>query len=137
MYRTEIENANQKLVIEVPEHVSGRRKNAYHCVFAEACNQLPNVDEAIIHLSTAYIRFKGQKTFTRYRVSLRLRDQIVMYDRFGAFDGGTYTLSVIQPTHRASGKRQGTEQKTFGQPASNRKRVMIKGVRAPAKISSL
>lgn len=140
MYRTEIVNANTKLVIEVPEQVckKGRRKNSYHCAFAEACALKPEVEEAIIHLSTAYIRFKGQKKFRRYRVQQRLRDQIVMFDKYGDFEPGEYTLGIIQPSHQARGVRQGTNS-TNRQPLDpmKRKRVLVKGVRAPAKISSL
>jgi hypothetical protein len=140
MYRTEIENATKTLVIDVPSQLpkKGRRKNAYHCAFAEACTLIPTVEEAIIHLSTAYIRFKGHKKFSRYRVSQRLRDQIVIFDRYGDFEPGEYTLSLIQPSHRASGRRQGTEGNNR-EPLDpiKRKRVLVKGVRAPARISSL
>lgn len=141
MYRTEIINATKPLVIEVPDQVvknKGRRKNSYHCAFAEACNLKPEIDEAIIHLSTAYIRFKGQKLFRRFRVQQRLRDQIVMFDKYGDFEPGEYTLGCIQPSHRAHGKRQGTQgQGRAPVDPAKRKRVLVKGVRAPAKISSL
>jgi len=142
MYRTEIINAEKPLVIEVPAQLvkeKGRRKNSYHCAFAEACNLRPEIEEAIIHLGTAYIRFKGQKKFIRYRVGTRLRDQIVMFDKYGDFDPGEYTLSPMR-THAATGMRQGGSK--GGVPVKpfnpvNRKRVLVKGVRAPAKISSL
>lgn len=138
MDRTDIVNAKRPLDIEVPEQLtnSTRRKNAYHCVFAEACNRLPQVAEAIVHLSTAYIRFKGDKHFTRYRVQMRLRDQIVMFDRFGAFDPGQYRLGVLQPSHQAHGKRMGGKG-TGAKGGPARKRLFIKGVRAPANIASL
>jgi hypothetical protein len=138
MDRTDIVNATKPLIIEVPEQLthSRRRKNSYHCVFAEACQKMPQVEEAIVHLSTAYLRFKGEKLFKRYRVLQRLRDQIVMFDRFGVFDPGEYTLTTIQPSHRADGRRQGTSP-TGAKPAAQRKRVFIKGVRAPANIATL
>jgi hypothetical protein len=138
MDRTDIVNATKPLTILVPEQLthSKRRKNSYHCVFAEACHRMPHVEEAIVHLSTAYLRFKGEQVFKRYRVNMRLRDQIVMFDRFGAFDPGEYTLSLIQPSHRASGRRQGTSP-TGAKPGQQRKRVFIKGVRAPANIATL
>jgi hypothetical protein len=138
MDRTDIVNANKPLIIEVPEQLthSKRRKNSYHCVFAEACQKIPQVEEAIVHLSTAYLRFKGEKVFKRYRVQTRLRDQIVAFDRFGVFDPGEYTLGCIQPSHRASGRRQGTAS-TGAKPGAQRKRMFIKGVRAPANIATL
>jgi hypothetical protein len=144
MYRTEIVNADKPLVIEVPKQLpkKGRRKNSYHCAFAEACALKPDVEEAIIHLSTAYIRFKGHKRFRRYRVQQRLRDQIVMFDKYGDFEPGEYTLGIIQPSHQASGSRQGSNTKPVfherePKDPAKRKRVLVKGVRAPAKISSL
>jgi hypothetical protein len=138
MDRTDIINAKTPLFIDVPEQLtkSTRRKNAYHCVFAEACARVPQVQEAIVHLSTAYIKMKGEKYFRRYRVSTRLRDQIVMFDRFGAFDPGLYSLGVIQPSHQARGRRQGTAG-TGARTDQKRKRVFIKGVRAPANIATL
>jgi hypothetical protein len=143
MYRTEITNAAEPLIIEVPAQVvkNTRRKNSYHCAFAAACKLKPEIDEAIIHLGTAYIRFKGKKKFIRYRVGTRLRDQIVMFDRHGEFDAGEYTLSPMR-SHASVGRRQGSNRKPLlpeREPTNpvNRKRVLVKGVRAPAKISSL
>jgi hypothetical protein len=139
MYRSEITNADKPLVIEVPEQEKrGRRKNSYHCAFAEACNARQDIDEAIIHLGTAYIRFKGKKKFIRYRVGTRLRDQIVMFDKYGDFEPGEYTLSPMR-THSAVGKRQGGEGRGDVVPVNpvKRKRMLVKGVRAPAKIASL
>lgn len=141
MDRSEIVNAKKGMVIEVPEQLtkSTRRKNAYHCVFAEACASLPNVEEAIIHVSTAYIKFKGQNHFTRFRVNTTLRDQIVMFDRFGVFDPGFYTLAVLQPSHQARGERQGGvhTSKPKGALIRPRKIQWLKGVRAPANLSTL
>lgn len=138
MQRTEIVNAKKNIEIEVPPQLtkSSRRKNAYHCVFAEACAKLPQVDEAIVHLSTAYLRFKGEKEFRRYRVHTRLRDQIVNFDRFGSFEPGIYTLGVIQPSHQASGQRQGTNKPPRGGPP-RKGGLKIKGVRSRANIATL
>jgi hypothetical protein len=137
MERTDIVNARSKLLIEAPEQLTKRtrRKNACHCVFAEACNRLPNVDEAIIHVSTAYIRFKGHKHFTRYRVHTTLRDQIVIFDRFGVFDPG----SALQPSHQARGQRQGGNSNGQTKKAIIRPRKVqwLQGVRAPANIATL
>lgn len=140
MQRTDIVNATEKLTINVPPRLaqSKRRRNAYHCVFAEACNRLPEVAEAIIHLSTAYLRFEGEDHWTRFRVATRLRDQIVTFDRHGDFEPGEYSLSPIQPSHQATGRRQGTSGIGQGtEERGKRKRVFIKGVRARAHIASL
>lgn len=141
MQRTDIINAKEKLTIDVPPKLarSKRRRNAYHCVFAEACNRLPEVAEAIIHLSTAYIRFRGEEHWTRYRVHTRLRDQIVIFDRYGDFEPGEYSLGCIQPSHQASGRRQGTTGTgtRWTEERRKRKRVFVKGVRAPANIATL
>jgi hypothetical protein len=130
MKNTDIVNADEGMEIEVlPETtISNRRKNPYHCVFAEA----------IVHLSTAYVRFKGADKWTRYRVRAPLRKQIVSFDRHGTFDEGMYWLSAIQPSHRAMGKRQGgaTYKKT-GEPKWRKTRAYLMDVRAPARISSL
>jgi hypothetical protein len=138
MERTEIVNAKTKVEIEVPPQLtkSTRRKNAYHCVFAEACTRSLHVEEAIIHLSTAYLRFKGERVFRRYRVQMRLRDQIISFDRFGVFDPGIYTLGTIQPSHRASGERQGSD-KAGKSGQKRRGGVKIKGVRERANIATL
>jgi hypothetical protein len=138
MNRTDIVNADTPIVIEVSEQAtkSQRRKNPGHCAFAEACNQMPHVEEAIIHLSTAYLKFKGEKKFRRYRVNTRLRDQIVIFDKYGDFEPGDYTLATISESHKASGKRQGSAG-TGLKPGDKRKRVMIEGVRGRANISAL
>jgi hypothetical protein len=138
MERTEIVNAKAKVEIEVPLQLtkSTRRKNAYHCVFAEACARMPHVDEAIIHLSTAYLRFRGEKVFRRYRVQTRLRDQIVAFDKHGEFEPGIYTLGTIQPSHQARGERQGSNKPSKGGP-KRRGGVKIKGVRERANIATL
>jgi hypothetical protein len=149
MKNTDIINADEPLTIDVPAPLtnSKRRRNAYHCVFAEACMKLPRVAEAIVHVSTAYIRWEGEEHFTRYRVPVSLRDQIVSFDKTGGFDPGEYRLVPIQPSHRAWGKRQGGPNKELSwkdwidpkrdPPKPKRKRVFIKGIRAPANIASL
>jgi hypothetical protein len=138
MERTEIVNAKTKVEIEVPPQLtkSTRRKNAYHCVFAEACTRSLHVDEAIVHLSTAYLRFRGEKVFRRYRVQMRLRDQIVAFDKFGVFEPGIYTLSTIQPSHQARGERQGSDKPPKNGP-KRRGGIKIKGVRERANIATL
>jgi hypothetical protein len=148
MKNTDIINAESPLTIDVPAPLthSSRRRNAYHCVFAEACMKLPRVAEAIVHVSTAYIRWEGEDHFTRYRVPENLRAEIVSFDKTGSFTSGEYRLIPIQPSHQARGKRQGgsnpaewrrwlKEQPDQAKP--KRKRAFIKGIRAPANISSL
>jgi hypothetical protein len=142
MKRNEIDNATKAMIIDVPEQLthSSRQRNPNNCVFAKACRNIPDVEEAIVHISTAYLKFKGEETFRRYRVNTRLRDQIVAFDRFGVFDPGEYTISVIQPSHRADGRRQGGKKgrtPTRSKESYKRKVVQIKGVRARANIASL
>jgi len=139
MERDNIVNADEKLTIHVTFELTKniRRKNPYRCVFAEACTKLPEVEEAIVHLSTAYVRFRGEDKWTRFRVQSNLRTQIINFDKSGSFVPGFYTLSTLQPSHRARGKRQGT----FGNGGKTHNkrgpRAFIKGVRAAARIASL
>jgi hypothetical protein len=140
MKRTEIVNADKPLEIEVPAQLtkSSRRKTAYACVFAKACQKIPNVEEAIIHLSTAYLKFKNEKHFRRYRVGQRLRDQIVMFDKYGDFEPGIYALAALQPSHRARGTRQGTPGTgKYSSGLPRRGGIHMKGVRHRANIATL
>jgi hypothetical protein len=139
MHRNDIVNAEVPLLITVPAQLtkSKRRKNSYHCVFAEACQRLPQVEEAVVHLSTAYLRFKGEDTFRRYRVQTKLRDQIVAFDKYGDFEPGEYRLGVIQASHRADGRRQGSDNSDYGHGVRRSKRMIIKGVRTRATLSTL
>jgi hypothetical protein len=139
MHRNDIINAETPLLITVPAQLtkSKRRKNSYHCVFAEACQLIPQVEEAIVHLSTAYLRFKGEDTFRRYRVQTKLRDQIVAFDKYGDFEPGEYRLGVLQASHQANGRRQGSNKTGYGHGVRRSKQMMIKGVRTRANLSTL
>jgi hypothetical protein len=137
MKRTDIENAKRGIVIHVPANISNRTKNPDNCAFAKACRLLETVEDAAVYVSTAYLKFKNQEKWKRYRVLADARREIIKFDRTGKFSPGSYKLGVIQASHQAYGRRQGTEGDQ-SKPLVPRKRpVFLKGVRGRAHISAL
>jgi hypothetical protein len=139
MKLTDIENADTAITIHVPSNISKRTKNPQECAFAKACRKDERIEEAVIHVSTAYIKFVGEEKWKRFRVPAGARHEIIRFDRTAQFAEGDYRLVPIQPSHRATGVRQGTKGKTVKTIWRNSKQkpVMLKGVRIKAKISAL
>lgn len=76
------------------------------CAMANAiCRQL-HVAEARVHLSRTYILDKKKDVWVRYHTPLRLREQIVSFDRGYQFDADDYRL--VPPSH-AIGTQQGSK----------------------------
>lgn len=137
MKREQIENAVKGITIQVPKGISYRTKNPNNCAMAKACRLLDNVEDAAIYTSTAYVKFKDNDKWQRYRVPSGARKEIIRFDRTASFRPGEYRLVPIQPSHRATGARIGG---VGGRPTGKSKRqkpVFLKGVRAKAQISAL
>ena len=98
-----------KITITKTDALRGANKDPAACAAARACLRQDGVDAARVHLSTTYLR-KGGKWY-RYTTPVSLRSEIVAFDRGGKFEPGDYTLSPKQPSHRATGKRFGGEDK--------------------------
>jgi hypothetical protein len=97
---TEVADAKEDITITVTKNDVrlGSLKDAKSCAMAQAVCRQEKVDEARIHFSRAYIR-KGKKWY-RFGVPMALRNEIIAFDRGGAFEPGKYTLSPVQPSVR-------------------------------------
>ena len=136
MKREQIENATKGITIKVPKDISYRTKNPGQCALAKSCRLLADVEDAAIYTSTAYIKFKGNDKWQRYRVPTGARQEVIRFDRTASFRPGEYKLTAIQPSHRATGARIGGKS-TPPTGAKRQKAVRLKGIRGKAQISAL
>jgi hypothetical protein len=92
--------------ITAKQAVIGSKKDPGECAAALAAkHDVPQCTEARIHISTSYLKVRD--TWYRYRTPAALRTEIVGFDRGAPFTPGAYQLNPIQPSHRATGERQG------------------------------
>ena len=139
MKREDIENATTSITIHVPRDISKRTRNPQECALAKACKKDVRIEEAVIHVSTAYIKFKGEEKWKRFRVPEGARHEIIRFDRTAQFTDGDYKLVPLQPSHMSRGKRQGTPGTLPLKPSpANRKQkpVHLKGVRVRANLAA-
>ena len=87
MKREDIENATTSITIHVPRDISKRTRNPQECALAEACKKDVRIEEAVIHVSTAYIKFKGEEKWKCFRVP-RARGTRSSASTDGAFTDG-------------------------------------------------
>jgi len=127
-----VSNATVPLVIVITERdiERGAQKDPLHCAAAISCCRLPRVIEARVHTSTTYLRGRNGK-WVRYRTPSALRMGMISFDRGGAIEAGAYVLRPIQPSHQATGARQGTAG-NGAKPKTTRPRHNILGVRPHA-----
>lgn len=81
----------------------GKKKNAHSCAAARAICREAKAEQAIVHLSRAYVR--QANSWLRYSVSNNVRSEILAFDRGGEFAPGDYTFLPIQK-HQQQGKRR-------------------------------
>lgn len=131
-----VKNALRAVTISVKSQdvKRGAVKEPSQCALAlAALRDVPNCTRARIHVSTSYLEV-GDK-WLRFRTPRAVRDEIISFDRGTGFHEGDYTLIPIQPSHRASGKRQGTTGAKTGKKRPKIARIIrhtITGVRRNA-----
>jgi hypothetical protein len=132
---TPVRDAKQKIVLTItPQDVkSGAKKNSNSCAAANALCRQEGCEAAKVHMSRAYIK-KG-KTWYRFAVPLALKNEVLAFDRGGAFEPGEYILAPVQPSIRLGAPRSDkpdTRGKRNHKSEGKRKRPyhVVSGVRA-------
>jgi hypothetical protein len=132
---TPVKDAKQKIVLTItPQDVkSGAKKNANSCAAANALCRQEGCEAAKVHMSRAYIK-KG-KTWYRFAVPTALKNEVLAFDRGGAFEPGEYVLNPIQPSVRLGAPRRSppVETRTGAHHSKNKRKRpyhVVSGVRA-------
>jgi len=101
-------DAPRKLTIRVTESdvQKGNTKDPGKCAAAQALLREKDCTEARVHLGRTYLKL-GKK-WVRYHTPVSLRGEIISFDRGAIFQPGEYTLTPMQPSHRATGKAHGS-----------------------------
>lgn len=102
-----VADANKPLKIRVTEKHGESAKQMKHqaCVLAKACEDVPEVDGAIIKTTTAFL-IKGNMAI-RYILPATVTREIVSFDRHNDFRPGEYQLSPMCKSHMLQNKRGG------------------------------
>jgi hypothetical protein len=101
-------DAKSKLVIEINRQdiIAGKSKDPSSCAAARAClRQVPKCTSVRVYKSRAFLKL-GEKWF-RYHTPATMRLEIVAFDRGAKFLPGVYTLTPLQPSHKARGVKMG------------------------------
>ena len=131
---TPVKDANEKLVVTITKNDvrRGTMKEAKACAAANALCRQTGAKEARVHFSRAYL--KQGKVWRRYAVPMALRNEIIAFDRGGAFEPGEYTLIPMQPTmrldapvKRKTGQKDGSRPQRGNRP--KRPYHVVSGVR--------
>jgi hypothetical protein len=132
---TQVKDATKKIVLTItPQDVkSGAKKNANSCAAANALCRQEGCEAAKVHMSRAYIK-KG-KTWYRFAVPTALKNEVLAFDRGGAFEPGDYILAPVQPSvrigaPRTHGPKRKNHHSTGKAPARKRPYHVVSGVRA-------
>ena len=116
---SEVKDADERLVVTITKSDvrSGSLKKAKSCAAAKALCRQEHCDEARVHFSRAYIKKNGR--WLRFSVPTALRNEIIVFDRGGAFEPGEYVPSPLQPIARlGADKRRGRPDKRTGRHKS-------------------
>ena len=84
------------------------RKDPWNCAAAVTALRSPDVIEARVYRSKAYLLFKlpsGKKRWVRYSTSPNLRVEIIAFDRGGKFEPDTYRLNAPTEAQQLDFKR--------------------------------
>lgn len=108
-------DANSQLFLQISKNdiKKSKKKDERKCAAATAiCRADSNVEEAIVHLTRAYIKLRENDFYIRYNVPTNLRTEIVSFDRGGDMDAGSYVLRPLQPSKKlGNDKRKRTKTK--------------------------
>lgn len=105
-------DATKRLTIKITESdiEKGNTKDPGKCAAAQALLREKDCSEARVHLGRTYLKI-GKK-WLRFHTPESLRGEIISFDRGAAFQIGEYTLSPMQPSHKATGKAHGSAPST-------------------------
>jgi hypothetical protein len=122
-----VEDAKHDLVLIIlPRDIKfASKKNNMACVVAKACSRQEKM-EALIHLTKMYLRNGGN--WIRYCLPPALRNELIVFDRGGAFVPGTYVLTAPRGVIRLGIKRKHTRTGKLKRP--RRKPQYVKDIRA-------
>lgn len=100
------------LTINANDIAKADRKEPLDCAVARACRRELHAKEVKVHLGRVYVRM-NEGNWTRYLTPKPMRDEIIAFDRGGAFEPGTFTLPPPPPSKvAATGRRQGSKPKS-------------------------
>jgi hypothetical protein len=106
---------------------NGNAKDPASCAAALACKRQLHANAARIHLGRSYVQI-GRK-WVRFLTPISLRTEIVSFDRGSSFKSGAFVLNPMQPSHRGSGKRQGSNVGKRGKDVKKRSTYRTLGLR--------
>jgi hypothetical protein len=119
-----------KITITKRDVTLGANKDPAACAAARALVRQTGCTQARVHLGRTYLQEDDK--WVRYNTPESIRSEIVSFDRGGGFAPGEYTLPACQPSHRASGKRQGSNRRPVSKKMKKKraKPHFVSGVRA-------
>ena len=108
---------------------NAKRKIPGECVAAVAAMRGLRAKEVRVHLGRTYVRHG--KSWLRYETRPRLRNEIIAYDRGGAFEPGEYTAPPPYDGHKTGARGSGHNKNAHG-PKRDRPHF-VANVRVSAK----
>ena len=103
-------DGKRKIKIKVSEAdvKRGNVKDPATCAAAKALlRRVRGCSQVRVHIARTYL--KVGNTWLRFHTPQSLRSEIVAFDRGAPFQPGEYVLTPMRPSHRSSGKRQGSK----------------------------
>lgn len=106
------------------------------CAVARACQRELHVIEARVHLSRTYLR-TNKSNWVRYATPQAMREEIIAFDRGGAFQPQEFTLKPLQPAKQLGADKRKrptvTKKKRRGKPRAYHR---IENVRSGPAVQS-
>lgn len=115
-------NAKRPITLTINKNdvAKANPKEPMDCAVARACRRELHAKEVKVHLGRVYIR-QNEGNWLRYLTPKAMRQEIITFDRGGAFEPGTFQLAAPQPS-KQTGKRQSKSNKRAA-PGSTKKRM--------------
>lgn len=92
-----------EIKISKADTIKGASKDPGACAAARAAKRLPNCISARVHLGRVYIEHKDK--WVRYKTGDALRSEVIVFDRGGSFEPGTYQINPPAPSDREDYRR--------------------------------
>jgi len=118
-------NATEPLLLKVTgrDVAKATLKQPNECAVARACARQFHVKEARVHLGRIYLR-TNETNWVRYMTPKPLRDEIIAFDRGGAFEPGEYTIGAVDKWRRdRAGRTQGGKSTPKAKRSGKRRRA--------------
>jgi len=113
-----------RLIVTEDDCRRANRKKPKSCAVARACGRV--AEEARVHLSRLYLRINGQ--WQRYETPKAMRDEIIAFDRGGAFEPQEFRLKPPRPSRRL-GQHTGGQHRLRKNAKRRRKPHVVTNVR--------